>query len=283
MKELRVIRKSYKRLRKKYRSFYSRYHYQLKAAALFLAFCFSVYLGSRAVDEGVKTDVYAASEYHVAAESYDSAVPPGISGALAGVWEPESARKGVERIGTSCEEVIVGQRVQTAQPVREMDASEAFAEAMGDFTSRMDESCRQSAIMSDADYETLLAIVEAEAGGEDLEGRIMVANVILNRVGNNGFPDTVHDVVWEVVNGMPQFSPTSDGRISTVTVSETTRQAVHKAIEGTDYSRGALFFVAKDQANQENVRWFDRDLKFLFKHGVHSFYTYPDDTMMAKN
>ena len=90
------------------------------------------------------------------------------------------------------------------------------------------------------------------------------------------FPDNIYDVVWEVSNGMPQFSPTVDGRIHTVTVSDTTVKAVQSAIEGKDLSKGALFFVAKDQANKEYVKWFDEDLKYLFRHGVHTFYTYPD-------
>lgn len=39
-------------------------------------------------------------------------------------------------------------------------------------------------------------IVEAEAGDQDLEGRILVANVILNRVHSNHFPDTIKGVVF---------------------------------------------------------------------------------------
>ena len=45
--------------------------------------------------------------------------------------------------------------------------------------------------MSDEDYDTLLHIVEAEAGTEDVKGRILVANVIMNRIKNKEFPDTV--------------------------------------------------------------------------------------------
>ena len=36
-------------------------------------------------------------------------------------------------------------------------------------------------MMSDEDYDTLLHIVEAEAGTEDVKGRVLVANVIMNR------------------------------------------------------------------------------------------------------
>ena len=36
--------------------------------------------------------------------------------------------------------------------------------------------------LSEQDYDTLLRIVEAEAGGEDEDGKLLVANVVLNRV-----------------------------------------------------------------------------------------------------
>lgn len=72
--------------------------------------------------------------------------------------------------------------------------------------------------------------------------------------------------------GSPQFSPTEDGRIYTVTVSDDTREAVNRAIDGDDLSQGALYFIAKDQADEKNVKWFDEKLTFLFAHGGHSFY-----------
>ena len=129
--------------------------------------------------------------------------------------------------------------------------------------------------MSDQDYETLLKIVEAEAGGEDTKGKILVANVIFNRIKSPNFPSTVTEVVWQNTGGSIQFSPTADGRIHTVTVSQDTREAVNRAIDGEDYSQGALFFVEEAYADKDNVAWFKRDLKFLFNHGVHDFYTYP--------
>lgn len=45
------------------------------------------------------------------------------------------------------------------------------------------------------EYNVLLRIVEAEAGGEDITGKMLVANVIMNRVQNGRFPDTVTEVV----------------------------------------------------------------------------------------
>ena len=99
----------------------------------------------------------------------------------------------------------------------------------------------------------------------------------MNRVSNSEFPGTVTDVIFDQKNGVPQFSPIYDGRFYEVTVSDDTREAVKQALEGVDYSQGALFFIQRSAAEKQNVSWFDKELKKLFKYGVHEFYTYPDE------
>lgn len=131
-------------------------------------------------------------------------------------------------------------------------------EAAGAFRSRL----------SDEDYDCLLRIVEAEAGVCDEKGKILVANVVLNRMETEEFPDTVREVVYQE----RQFSPVSSGRIDRVTITDETVEAVRKALEGTDYSEGALFFVARKHAEKENLNWFDNSLEFLFEHDGHEFF-----------
>ena len=115
------------------------------------------------------------------------------------------------------------------------------------------------------DYNVLLKIVEAEAGGEDIIGKIMVANVILNLVNSDAFPDNVTDVVYQ----KSQFSPISDGRINTVSISQETLEAVERALNGEDYSNGALYF----RSVRCNSTWFDNRLTRIAEHGNHIFYT----------
>lgn len=232
--------------------------------------------------------VYAAAETgeidsSVMVDAGEYTLPSGIAGVVSGVGETPMPGMTVKRIGTSCEQVVVGQRVQTVESsARELNLSESMEMTVNDLDSKVISMAATPKLMSDTDYETLLRIVEAEAGSEDLKGRILVANVIMNRVKNEEFPNTVTDVIWEYKNGVPQFSPTYDGRISEVTVSDETKEAVKQALEGVDYSEGALFFIQKSAAESHNVSWFEKDLKKLFKHGVHEFYTYPDEKSSDK-
>ncbi|MFW6016212.1 MAG: cell wall hydrolase [bacterium] len=127
--------------------------------------------------------------------------------------------------------------------------------------------------ISQEDYEALLKIVEAEATQEDIKGKILVANVILNRVESDNFPNNIYDVIHDKVGGT-QFSPISDGRYYTVEITDSTRLAVEKALKGEDYSEGALFFVARAMASNGAVSWFDKNLTKIKQYGVHEFYKY---------
>ncbi len=122
------------------------------------------------------------------------------------------------------------------------------------------------------DVENLMRIVQAEAGGEDRTGKLLVANVVINRVRSPKFPDNITDVVFQRKKNVTQFSPVANGTIYRVKVSEETREAVYSALYGEDVSEGALFFMARKYANPENAQWFDSNLVYLFSYGGHDFF-----------
>ena len=224
-------------------------------------FAMVISLGARGFAEnGNGSKVYAAT---------------GIAGVVSGVSDTPVSGSTVTRIGSSCEQVIVGQRVQTVKnTTADLNVSSSMENKVNELDARSITLAENPTLMSDEDYDTLLRIVEAEAGSEDIKGRVLVANVIMNRMKSDDFPNTVTEVVWDNSDGVPQFSPTYDGRINEVTVSDETKEAVKQALKGTDYSEGALFFIQKSAAEAHNIKWFEKDLRKLFKYGVHEFYTY---------
>ncbi len=126
--------------------------------------------------------------------------------------------------------------------------------------------------MSQDDYYTLLQIVEAEATGGDVMSKMIVAQVVLNRVQDSHFPDNIYDVVWQEA----QFQPTSDGRIYSCTVTDSTIEAVDRVLQGEDYSQGALFFFARDDADSASASWFDSSLVKMFEYGGHEYFTFAE-------
>ena len=124
--------------------------------------------------------------------------------------------------------------------------------------------------VTDKEREILYRIVEAEAGDQDVYGRILVANVILNRVNYaKEWPNDIEGVVFQ----KNQFSPISNGAYYRVTVDDITKEAVDRALTGEDYSDGAFFFIQRSCASSGGSRYFDT-LKFVMKYGCHEFYKY---------
>ncbi len=117
-------------------------------------------------------------------------------------------------------------------------------------------------------YNVLCRIVQAEAGGEDMLGKQMVADVIINRVESSKFPNSVEGVVFQGT----QFSPVRDGRYYSVTVTKETREAVDRALVGADSTGGALYFVNAGKADAGKYSWFENSLSFCREHGGHRFY-----------
>lgn len=126
--------------------------------------------------------------------------------------------------------------------------------------------------LSNAERTVLERIVEAEAGDQDTMGRMLVANVVMNRVKSKEFPNSVKGVVYEHSGSCYQFSPVMSGYINKIKVSKTTKEAVDRVLKGEDESKGALYFIQRDIAGKKGLSWFDRALTKLFKHGCHTFY-----------
>lgn len=123
---------------------------------------------------------------------------------------------------------------------------------------------------TEADYNNLLKIVEAEATGCDVIGKILVANVIINRVKDRRFANNITSVIY--AGRGEQFTPIKDGRFFSVTVTQSTIEAVDRALLGEDYSQGALYFAATWAVTPDS--WHSTHLKRLFEYGGHVFFNY---------
>lgn len=126
--------------------------------------------------------------------------------------------------------------------------------------------------LSSKDIEMLQRIVEAEATGEDSKGKELVANVILNRVNDDHFPNSIEGVIFQKDGNTYQFSPIRDDRYWSVVVTQDTIAAVENVMQGKDDSQGALYFSARARASSSSMKWFDNNLEFLFKYGGHEFF-----------
>lgn len=163
--------------------------------------------------------------------------------------------------------------LQNEQPENEYVETELQSdEPQTIFLRKMVNPKQTNEITIDLEYDerTILEkIVEAEAGSEDITGKMLIANVILNRVNSSRFPDSIAEVVYQKQGDKAQFSPTEDGTFDSVTVSVETKEAVERVLNGEDNSNGALYF----RSVRSTGTWHDRALIRLTEYGNHIFYT----------
>lgn len=169
------------------------------------------------------------------------------------------------RMARQAQEAAAAKERAAAEDSGAAETAEEAAEEAAAETGRIYE-------VSEEDYDALLRLVEAEASGEDIKGKLLVANVVLNRVKSGVFPDTIKEVIYQRQNGRAQFSPVATGKIDRVAVSEETVEAVERALCGEDESAGALYFVAPAYADAGNHQWFRDNLTLLFSYEGHEFY-----------
>ncbi|MFD0049534.1 cell wall hydrolase [Actinomycetes bacterium NPDC127524] len=116
--------------------------------------------------------------------------------------------------------------------------------------------------ISNHDKELLGRLVNAEAKGEPYKGKVAVAAVVLNRVHNKQFPDSIHGVIYQ----KNQFEPVSNGSINKKAGSDSKR-AVNEAIAIQGYSYKELYFY---NPSLTKSKWM-RTLKVVRVIGGHHF------------
>jgi N-acetylmuramoyl-L-alanine amidase len=97
--------------------------------------------------------------------------------------------------------------------------------------------------ISASDKDLLARLVRAEAQGEPYAGKVAVATVVLNRVDNADFPNSIRAVIYETYeNGKYYaFSPVQNGEINKPADADSIR-AVAEAINFHGQGSGSLFF-----------------------------------------
>lgn len=105
-------------------------------------------------------------------------------------------------------------------------------------------------------------IIYAESGNQPLSGKISVGNVILNRVSNPVFPNTIYDVIYQ----KNQFTPVSTGSINKNPNVESVI-AAKLCLDGAVVLSDALWF------NRVGIScWASKNKSYIATIGAHSFY-----------
>ncbi len=105
-------------------------------------------------------------------------------------------------------------------------------------------------------------IINAESGNQPLTGKIAVGNVILNRVRDSRFPNTIKGVIYQ----KNQFTPVANGAINKTPNAESVL-AAKLVLDGAVSLENVLWF------NRAGLRcWAASHRSFVATIGGHSFY-----------
>ncbi len=124
-----------------------------------------------------------------------------------------------------------------------------------------------SSFYGENDLYWLSRLIEAEAGGESMEGKISVGSVVMNRVESDKFPDTVEEVIFDKKFNI-QFSPAYNGAIYN-TPSEDSVIAAKLSLEGAKPVEDCLYFSA---ASLSKTCWAAKALGIYDTIGGQTFY-----------
>lgn len=103
--------------------------------------------------------------------------------------------------------------------------------------------------ISEKEKDLLARLVTAEAKGEPYAGKVAVAAVVLNRVENDQFPDTIQQVIYQE----KQFEPVDNGMINKPAATEA-KKAVNEALAKNGEITDALYFFNPDETDSKWLR-----------------------------
>ena len=113
-----------------------------------------------------------------------------------------------------------------------------------------------------SDVQLMARAINGEARGEPYEGQVAVGAVILNRVKDSRFPNTIAGVIYQ----SGAFTAVSDGQINVPTEEgSTVVKAARDALNGWDPTNGAVYYFNPDTATSDWI-WSRPLIKTIGKH-----------------
>ncbi len=91
--------------------------------------------------------------------------------------------------------------------------------------------------ITDEEFDLLSKLIAGEARGESYEGQLAVAAVVINRVKDDRFPDSVEDVIYQT----NAFSVVKNGKID-IDETDSSLKAAQEALYGKDPTDEAIYF-----------------------------------------
>ena len=115
---------------------------------------------------------------------------------------------------------------------------------------------------STSDIQLMARAINGEARGEPYEGQVAVGAVILNRVKDSRFPNSISGVIYQP----GAYTAVSDGQINAaISEGSTVYKAAQDAINGWDPTSGCVYYFNPNTATNKWI-WSRPLVKTIGKH-----------------
>ena len=161
----------------------------------------------------------------------------------------------IDQIGTPENTAIltVGQVVKSASGIECIKRNKIQIGLQTMLTSKIEDTLKEE---EERDEELLASIIFCEAGNQSFTGQVAVGAVVLNRMANEAYPDTMEEVIYQPGQFCPAGSGWLDRVRSTDGYTESAMQAAEAALAGENPIGDCLYFDQGGYGYQIGAHYF---------------------------
>ena len=161
----------------------------------------------------------------------------------------------IDQIGTPESKAIltVGQVVKSASGIECIKKNKMQTGLQTKLTSKIEDTLKEEEERAE---KLLASIIFCEAGNQSFTGQVAVGAVVLNRMANEAYPDTMEEVIYQPGQFCPAGSGWLDRVRSTDGYTESAMQAAEAALAGKNPIGDCLYFDQGGYGYQIGAHYF---------------------------
>lgn len=161
----------------------------------------------------------------------------------------------IDQIGTPESKAIltVGQVVKSASGIECIKKNKMQTGLQTQLTSKIEDTLQEEEERAE---KLLASIIFCEAGNQSFTGQVAVGAVVLNRMANEAYPDTMEEVIYQPGQFCPAGSGWLDRVRSTDGYTESAMQAAEAALAGENPIGDCLYFDQGGYGYQIGAHYF---------------------------
>ena len=161
----------------------------------------------------------------------------------------------IDQIGTPESKAIltVGQVVKSASGIECIKKNKMQTGLQTKLTSKIEDTLKEEEERAE---KLLASIIFCEAGNQSFTGQVAVGAVVLNRMANEAYPDTMEEVIYQPGQFCPAGSGWLDRVRSTDGYTESAMQATEAALAGENPIGDCLYFDQGGYGYQIGAHYF---------------------------